>query len=219
MGVLPFLIGLAASTCVIVNGIPQAAKIWRTGSAAGVSVPMWILFYGLLCLWLGYGIRVGNLTLIVANVGTMATSTAVLVAIARSRGRNLALVVAGIAALSAVLVTIALVAPVAVLAVVFFAATGLTWIQTVKSIQTWRTHGHSNVSLSAFYLRAAANALWIVQTVFTGDRLLLFVSILTLSGAVSVIVFELLIRRQHSLDHTPVEEISSDGGATLLPGA
>ncbi len=206
---LPFLVGLAASACVIVNGIPQAVTIWRTGSAAGVSIPMWVLFYGLLCLWLGYGIRVGNPTLIVANAGTMSTSSAVLIAIARSGGRRLVPTVLGLVALAAALVAAALVVPVGVLAVVFLAATGLTWLQTVASFRTWRSHGHSNVAISAYVLRAAANGLWIVQTVFTGDVLLLAVSVVTMSGSLSVIAFEILIRREHRHDHTPVQEVVS----------
>ena len=196
MDTLPFLIGLVASALVIANSVPQAVKIWKTSSAVGVNVAMWILFFGLLCLWLGYGIRVGNLTLIIANVGTMITSGSVLLAITRSRGGSMLLAFAGLLGLTAVLVLFAMHGPIPILAVLFLLATGLTWLQTVTSFRTWRSGGPSSVSITAFALRAGANAGWILQCLITGDRLLLVVSAVTLSGALSTIVLEVLIARR-----------------------
>lgn len=192
MTTLPFLIGLVASALVIANSVPQAVKIWRSGSAAGVNVTMWILFFGLLCLWLGYGLRVGNLTLIIANAGTMATTGSVLLAITRSRGTSMLPALLGLAAISGVCVLVAVTIPSLVLAVIFFAATGLTWLQTVTSLRTWRSGGESEVSITTFSLRAAANAAWILQCLFTGDHLLMLVSAVTMTGALSTILLESL---------------------------
>jgi MtN3 and saliva related transmembrane protein len=74
LNVLGFLAGLLTTAAFI----PQALKIWRTRSARDVSLGMYTVFIAGVVLWLVYGIALGSVPIIVANVFTLVLALAVL---------------------------------------------------------------------------------------------------------------------------------------------
>ncbi len=71
-------LGLLAGTLTTIAFVPQLLRITRTRSADDISWWMFGLFSVGVCLWLWYGIRVGALPIIVANVVTLALAVAIL---------------------------------------------------------------------------------------------------------------------------------------------
>ena len=198
MSGLALLLGLIASALVISNSVPQTVKIWRSGSDVGVNVAMWFLFFSLCCIGLGYGLRVGNVTLVIANLGTMLTGGSVLLAIARVHRRSMLLAAARLLLLVAVLESLALLVPKPVLVTVFIAGSGLVWMQAYTSFTTWRRRGESTVSITTYVLRSVTMVAWILQCTITGDMTLMLSATIALVAALTTIGFEVLtdIRRR-----------------------
>ncbi len=72
-------LGLVAGALTTLAFVPQLLHILRTRSARDISWLMFITFTAGVALWLCYGIRLGALPLVVANVVTLALAIAILV--------------------------------------------------------------------------------------------------------------------------------------------
>ena len=68
------IIGVLASILTTVSYIPQLLKAWRTGETQDISLKMMLSLLAGLALWVMYGIRQGDLVILIAN----ATSCALL---------------------------------------------------------------------------------------------------------------------------------------------
>ncbi len=79
------LLGLLAATCTTAAFVPQAVKTWRTKSAGDLSFGMFGMFWLGVVLWLAYGLLIGDLPIIVANVVTLALATTILFQMIRYR--------------------------------------------------------------------------------------------------------------------------------------
>jgi MtN3 and saliva related transmembrane protein len=71
-------IGLLAGTLTTVAFVPQVLKIWLTKSADDVSYLMFGIFSIGIVLWLAYGIALGALPIVVANIVTLVLSIMVI---------------------------------------------------------------------------------------------------------------------------------------------
>lgn len=72
------LIGYAAATLTTASFLPQAILTWRTRSARGVSLGMYVVFVSGVTLWLVYGLCLGAVPVIVANATTLALALFIL---------------------------------------------------------------------------------------------------------------------------------------------
>ena len=72
------LIGLAAAAMTTGSFLPQAIKTIRTRDTRSISLGMYALMTLGVALWLGYGIAVGSLSLILANGFTFLQSALIL---------------------------------------------------------------------------------------------------------------------------------------------
>jgi MtN3 and saliva related transmembrane protein len=73
------LIGSVAAFLTTIAFVPQVVKIWKSRSAAGVSLRMYIVFTLGVVLWLAYGLLLGAMPIIIANCVTLALSLTVVV--------------------------------------------------------------------------------------------------------------------------------------------
>jgi len=73
------ILGFVAATLTTVAFVPQVIRIWRTRSAASISLGMYALFTLGVALWLVYGILIGAWPVILANLVTLLLAGAVLV--------------------------------------------------------------------------------------------------------------------------------------------
>ena len=81
-------IGLLAGALTTIAFVPQAIKIWVTKSADDVSYLMFGIFSVGIVLWLAYGIALGAMPIIVANVVTLVLSVLVIALKMRYSGRR-----------------------------------------------------------------------------------------------------------------------------------
>lgn len=80
-------LGLAAAALTITSFVAQSWKILRSRDVRGVSAPMWGLSTTAFAIWVGYGVRLGQWPIIVANLicGALAGFVLVLVLLPRRR--------------------------------------------------------------------------------------------------------------------------------------
>ena len=65
---LPTILGLVAGCCSTFAFVPQVLKIWRGGDTNAISLRMYLMRVAGFVLWLGYGLALGSLPLVVFNV-------------------------------------------------------------------------------------------------------------------------------------------------------
>lgn len=70
MNLIPLLGALAALVTTVAT-LPQAIRMYRTRQVRDVSLPTYSIMTIGLILWLGYGIGIGDLPLILANAVTL----------------------------------------------------------------------------------------------------------------------------------------------------
>lgn len=73
------LIGLLAGALTTVAFVPQLLKIYATKSGKDVSARMFVMFSIGVALWLVYGIMIGSLPVIIANLLTLVLALAIMV--------------------------------------------------------------------------------------------------------------------------------------------
>lgn len=64
-------LGLLAATLTTIAFVPQVVRAWRTRSTHDISLPMFVILACGITLWLVYGLLIGDLPLIVANLVTL----------------------------------------------------------------------------------------------------------------------------------------------------
>ena len=73
MAKIPFqieIIGFIAAILTTASFVPQVYKIWKTKSAQGVSLSMFLIFFTGVSLWFVYGVLLGSFSMIIANTIT-----------------------------------------------------------------------------------------------------------------------------------------------------
>lgn len=72
------LLGLVAGTLTTISFIPQVLQVWRSRSAADISLTMFLLFTLGVLLWGIYGVLIGSLAVIVANAVTFVLTVGII---------------------------------------------------------------------------------------------------------------------------------------------
>lgn len=84
-------IGLIAAFLTTLSFVPQALHILRTGQTEGISLIMYALFTTGIAFWLGYGLMIGSLPVILSNIITLGLALTILTlktrAVLQARGR------------------------------------------------------------------------------------------------------------------------------------
>ena len=72
------ILGLVAGTLTTVAFVPQLYQAWKTRSTKDVSLLMYVVISTGILLWLIYGLLIGSLPVILANVVTFAIALLIL---------------------------------------------------------------------------------------------------------------------------------------------
>jgi MtN3 and saliva related transmembrane protein len=64
-------IGLVAAALTTFAFLPQVVQTWRSGSTAGLNLPMLVVLTTGIAFWLVYGLALGQLPVILANGVTL----------------------------------------------------------------------------------------------------------------------------------------------------
>lgn len=75
---LSTLLGYPAAFLTTIAFVPQAWQSWRTRDLSGISLSMYALFTSGVALWLSYGVVIGSLPVIAANMVTLPLASVVL---------------------------------------------------------------------------------------------------------------------------------------------
>lgn len=73
------VVGSLAALCTTLAFVPQVIQIWRSRSARGVSLPMYVMFTMGVILWLAYGVMLASIPIIVTNAVTLCLAISVIV--------------------------------------------------------------------------------------------------------------------------------------------
>ena len=73
------VLGLVAGTLTTLSFLPQVIKAWKSRSTRDISLGMFAMFCTGVFLWVVYGLLVGDLPVIVANVVTFLLAATILV--------------------------------------------------------------------------------------------------------------------------------------------
>ena len=76
--ILTQVVGLAAALCSTASFAPQLVKLWRRKSGEAVSLRMYVLTVSGFSLWSVYGVLLASWPLVVANLVSLALSSAIL---------------------------------------------------------------------------------------------------------------------------------------------
>lgn len=71
-------VGLVAAFCTTAAFVPQVVAIIRSGSVDGISLGTYVLFTLGLSMWLAYGLIIGDLPIILANLISVVLAITVL---------------------------------------------------------------------------------------------------------------------------------------------
>lgn len=69
------LLGYIAACCTTIAFVPQVMKTYRSKSAEGLSLGMFLLFTSGIILWLIYGVMINEYPIIIANLVTLVLAT------------------------------------------------------------------------------------------------------------------------------------------------
>jgi MtN3 and saliva related transmembrane protein len=72
-------LGLIAGALTTLAFIPQVIKTWKSRHTRDISLGMFVIFSVGVFLWLLYGIRIGAMPIILANVVTLVLALTILV--------------------------------------------------------------------------------------------------------------------------------------------
>lgn len=72
-------LGFVAGGLTTAAFLPQVTKTWRSRSTQDLSLPMWLVLFTGILLWLVYGLLTNDLPLVVANSVTAILAGTVLV--------------------------------------------------------------------------------------------------------------------------------------------
>ena len=72
------IVGIMAAVCTTASFVPQAVKTLKTKETKDLSLGMYSIFTLGVALWLGYGIWIRDIPIILANVVTQVLSATIL---------------------------------------------------------------------------------------------------------------------------------------------
>ena len=78
-------IGIFAGSLGVIAWIPQIREVWIEGLHEGISLPTFFLVSTALVLWLVYGLLVGSISIIIANIAALGCNLSLIVGVMRLR--------------------------------------------------------------------------------------------------------------------------------------
>ena len=73
------IIGWSAAVCTTISFLPQAIRTIKTKHTKDIALSMYVLMFVGILLWLSYGILIGDLPIILANIVSAVLAGIVLV--------------------------------------------------------------------------------------------------------------------------------------------
>ena len=79
------LLGFAAAFLTTIAFIPQVVQVWKSKSTDGLSLTTYLIFVTGVFLWFLYGLNIGSLSMIIANLITVILALIIIYFIIKSK--------------------------------------------------------------------------------------------------------------------------------------
>lgn len=186
------LLGFIGGGIGIFYGVPQALRIRRLGHGTGVSLPTWLLTYGVSTSWAAWGFGVHSPSALIMNIGGAVVNGSVVVAIMPSLRKA----ILSLISITVVLWFLVLALPDAIVSVLLTALVFFLAPQVVTSFRTLRDGMISVVSMKALTVSMMSNVFWIAYGLVTKIYLILLTSGIAMTMILIVMTLELLAQRK-----------------------
>ena len=186
------LLGFIGGGIGMFYGVPQALRIRRLGHGTGVSLPTWLLTFGVSTSWAAWGFGANSPSALIMNIGGALVNGSVVVAIMPSL-RKAILPLVGI---TTALWFLVLRLPDAIVSVLLTALVFFLAPQVVTSFRTLRDGTISVVSMKALTVSMMSNVFWIAYGLVTEIYLILLTSGIAMTMILIVMTLELLSQRK-----------------------
>ena len=186
------LLGFIGGGIGMFYGVPQALRIRRLGHGTGVSLPTWLLTFGVSTSWAAWGFGANSPSALIMNIGGALVNGSVVVAIMPSLRKAILPLVGITAALWFLVLTL----PDAIVSVLLTALVFFLAPQVVTSFRTLRDGTISVVSMKALTVSMMSNVFWIAYGLVTEIYLILLTSGIAMTMIFIVMALELLSQRK-----------------------
>lgn len=186
------LLGFIGGGIGIFYGVPQALRIRRLGHGTGVSLPTWLLTFGVSTSWAAWGFGVHSPSALIMNIGGAVVNGSVVVAIMPSLRKA----ILSLISITVVLWFLVLALPDAIVSVLLTALVFFLAPQVVTSFRTLRDGMISVVSMKALTVSMMSNVFWIAYGLVTKIYLILLTSGIAMTMILIVMTLELLAQRK-----------------------
>lgn len=190
---LPMTVAVIIVSLTVAAGFLAQARRLRVHGVGGFSSGSWLLLLFVVPTWLGYGLRHGDVGVVVANSVLLLPTVAVVSEWGRRTDRVVASPILLLAAAGAT-VAVALVAPVGLVgAAALVVDTGTAWPQAVRAIRSPTVVG---VSISAWAFRASTLAIWTWYAILAALPFLALASLNKLAASLAIAIAVAVMRRR-----------------------
>ena len=186
------LLGFIGGGIGMFYGVPQALRIRRLGHGTGVSLPTWLLTFGVSTSWAAWGFGANSPSALIMNIGGALVNGSVVLAIMPSMRKAILPLVGITAALWFLVLTL----PDAIVSVLLTALVFFLAPQVVTSFRTLRDGTISVVSMKALTVSMMSNVFWIAYGLVTEIYLILLTSGIAMTMILIVMTLELLSQRK-----------------------
>jgi uncharacterized protein with PQ loop repeat len=189
------LLGFIGGGIGMFYGVPQALRIRRLGHVTGVSLPAWLLTFGVSTSWAAWGFGAHSPSALIMNIGGALVNGSVVVAIMPSLRKA----ILPLLSITVVLWFLVLTLPDAIVSVLLTALVFFLAPQVVTSFTSLRNGTISVVSMKALTVSMMSNIFWIAYGVVTETYLILLTSGIAMTMILIVMTLELLTQRKTRL--------------------
>ena len=186
------LLGFIGGGIGMFYGVPQALRIRRLGHGTGVSLPTWLLTFGVSTSWAAWGFGANSPSALIMNICGALVNGSVVLAIMPSMRKAILPLVGMTAALWFLVLTL----PDAIVSVLLTALVFFLAPQVVTSFRTLRDGTISVVSMKALTVSMMSNVFWIAYGLVTEIYLILLTSGIAMTMILIVMTLELLSQRK-----------------------
>ena len=186
------LLGFIGGGIGMFYGVPQALRIRRLGHGTGVSLPTWLLTFGVSTSWAAWGFGANSPSALIMNICGALVNGSVVVAIMPSLRKAILPLLSITVALWFLVLTL----PDPIVSVLLTALVFSLAPQVVTSFRSLRNGTISVVSMKALTVSMMSNIFWIAYGFVTNTYLIFLTSGIAMTMILIVMTLELLVQRK-----------------------
>lgn len=186
------LLGFIGGGIGMFYGVPQALRIRRLGHGTGVSLPTWLLTFGVSTSWAAWGFGADSPSALIMNIGGALVNGSVVVAIMPSLRKA----ILPLLSITVVLWFLVLTLPDPIVSVLLTALVFFLVPQVITSFRSLRNGTISVVSMKALTVSMMSNIFWIAYGFVTKTYLIFLTSGIAMTMILIVMTLELLAQRK-----------------------